>query len=199
MNKFYYEVINPVTKEVLNPCFEPSEGQGGINVSFNLLEQGVQLRRVQTKEWNKIETLKDAIYKLGKDDPFVELYNQFKDVSESYYPKDVLAYLKLRIITAAINDEWEQPTFKKCERWYPWFHLYTAEQLSEIAKDEWKPDGDRALYKVGSHGGLAYLYAGGTSSDSYTCVAVRLAFETKEKADYAAKKFIDVYADYLLP
>lgn len=198
MNKFYYEVINPVTKEVLNPCFEPTEGQGGINVSFDLLEQGVQLRRVQTKEWNKIETLKDAIYKLGKDDPFVELYNQFKDVSESYYPKDVLAYLKLRIITAAINDGWE-PTFKDGEeRWFPWFNYYTAEELSEMSEGERKRVVGRANFNARADGCL--ICKGGASvEESETNFGAHLEFETEEKANYAAEKFIGVYADYLLP
>ena len=198
MKKFYYQVINPTTKEVINPCYEPREDQDGVAVPFKLLEKGVQIVRVQVKEWNQIETLEDAIYKLGKDDPFVELYNQFKDVSESYYPKDVLAYLKLRIITAAINDGWE-PTEGK-PRWNQWFCVYTTKQLSKMAK----VDRERILGGGYAKADGCYLTVEPSSVPHVgvrlACVgAVRLAFETEEKANYAAEKFIDVYADYLLP
>lgn len=198
MKKFYYQVINPTTKEVINPCYEPREDQDGVAVPFKLLEKGVQIVRVQAKEWNQIETLEDAMYKLGLDDPLVQVYRNNKYLQEDS-EKDVLAYLKLRIITAAINDGWE-PKFTEDEiRWFPWFYIYTAEELKELSDEERKRVVGRAGYNASSDGGLLSSSAGSASSYSGTKFGVRLAFESEEKADYAGRKFIDIYADYLLP
>ena len=198
MKKFYYQVINPTTKEVINPCYEPREDQDGVAVPFKLLEKGVQIVRVQAKEWNQIETLEDAMYKLGLDHPLVQVYRNNKYLQEDS-EKDVLAYLKLRIITAAINDGWE-PKFTNDEiRWFPWFYIYTAEELKELSDEERKRVVGRANNNAGSNGGLVYSNADYASSDSDTNDGVRLAFESEEKAHYAGRKFIDIYADYLLP
>lgn len=194
MKKFYYQVINPTTKEVINPCYEPREDQDGVAVPFKLLEKGVQIVRVQAKEWNQIETLEDAMYKLGLDHPLVQVYRNNKYLQEDS-EKDVLAYLKLRIITAAINDGWE-PKFTNDElRWFPWFYIYTAEELKELSDEEIR----RAYNDASYDGGLVYSGADYASSDSSENDGVRLAFESEEKADYAGRKFIDIYADYLLP
>ena len=192
MKNYYYQVINPTTKEVINPCYEPRENQDGVEVPFKLLEKGVQIVRVQAKEWNQIETLEDAMYKLGLDHPLVQVYRNNKYLQEDSV-KDVVAYLKLRIITAAINEGWE-PKFTNYEiRWFPWFIIYTAEELKELSDEVRKRvvgrDGFYALY---SSAGYASSY-----SNTYDCV--RLAFESEEKADYAGRKFISIYADYLLP
>lgn len=51
----------------------------------------------------------------------------------------VLAYLKLCIITAALNEGWK-PQFTNDEyRWYPWFTLWTEEELKEKS-EQWKKD-----------------------------------------------------------
>ena len=198
MKKFYYQVINPTKKEVINPCYEPREDQDGVAVPFKLLEKGVQIVRVQTKEWNQIETLEDAMYKLGLDHPLVQVYRNNKYLQEDS-EKDVLAYLKLRIITTAINDGWE-PKFTNDEiRWFPWFYIYTAEELKELSDEERRRVVGRAYINAGSHGGLVCSHANYASSHSYTLDGVRLAFESEEKADYAGRKFIDIYADYMLP
>ena len=198
MKKFYYQVINPTKKEVINPCYEPREDQDGVAVPFKLLEKGVQIVRVQTKEWNQIETLEDAMYKLGLDHPLVQVYRNNKYLQEDS-EKDVLAYLKLRMITTAINDGWE-PKFTNDEiRWFPWFYIYTAEELKELSDEERRRVVGRAGYNAYSHGGLVCSHANYASSHSYTLDGVRLAFESEEKADYAGRKFIDIYADYMLP
>ena len=192
MKKFYYQVINPTTKEVISPCYEPRGNQDCVEVPFKLLEKGVQIVRVQAKEWNQIETLEDAMCKLGLDHPLVQAYRNNKYLQEDS-EKDVLAYLKLRIITAAINDGWD-PKFTNDEiRWFPWFIIYTAEELKELSDEERK----RVVGRAGFY--ALYSSAGYASSFSNTYECVRLAFESEEKAVYAGRKFLAVYADYLLP
>lgn len=98
--------------------------------------------------------------------------------------KDLLAYLKLRIVTSALNEGWK-PKFTNAEiRWYPWFRL----DISSIKH-------------VGS---FAYAYdspvyegVGSASSCSSANYASKLALKSKELAEYAGKQFIDIYADYL--
>ena len=153
---------------------------------------------MQAKEWNQIETLEDAMYKLGLDHPLVQVYRNAKYLQEDS-EKDILAYLKLRIITAAINDGWEPKFTNDEKRWFPWFFIYTAEELKELSDDERKRVVGRAYYYASSVGGLVSSCAVGASSGSSTGGGVRLAFESEEKAVYAGRKFIAVYADYLLP
>ena len=151
----------------------------------------------QVKEWNRIETFEDAMYKLGLGHPLVQVYRNNKYLQEDS-GKDVLAYLKLRIITAAINDGWEPKFTNEETRWFPWFYIYTGEELKELSDEERKRVVGRASFNAFSGGGLVCSGAGVASSYSFTNVGVRLAFESEEKAVYAGRKFIAFYADFLL-
>lgn len=57
-------------------------------------------------------------------------FDEYDDV------QDLVAFLRLRIITAALNDGWH-PTFDENEyRYYPWFRLYTEEEYKYLDDDE---------------------------------------------------------------
>lgn len=149
----------------------------------------------------RIKTFEDACCELGEDNILVQAYrtaennisgNQ-KDVS------DVVAYLKLRIITAALNEGWE-PTFDKDEwRHYPWFYVYTKKEYEELDEDEKKSC--RVPLRLNSHasayGGLVFTNAIHAGSNSCAHIGVRLAFKTKELAEYCSKQFIDIWAEFL--
>ena len=73
----------------------------------------------------RIKTLEDACAELGEKHPLVTQYRL--SVAAAYIgdpmTEDFIAFLKLRIIAAALNEGWE-PTFDKDEeRWYPWFKI----------------------------------------------------------------------------
>lgn len=147
----------------------------------------------------RIKTFKDACDELGCDHPFVKAYDSFycsvrADV-EDKYTKDVMAYLKLRIITTALNEGWE-PEFTKGEyRYFPWFCFYTEEEIKNMSKE-----GKKNLFRLPGatdYGGVAYAYAGSDSSDTGSSVGSRLAFKNSELAKYAGKQFIDIWADYI--
>lgn len=112
---------------------------------------------------------------------------------------DVVAYLKLRIICAALNEGWK-PTFDKDEwRYYPWFYLYTQkeyEELDEDEKEECRVVG-RSNGNASAGGGLVYASAFYASSTSSTNCGSRLAFKTRELGEYCGKQFIDIWADFL--
>lgn len=148
-----------------------------------------------------VKTFEDACNTLGENHPFVRAYNGYaKNIpEENENDVDVLAFLKLRIICAALNEGWE-PTFSEDEcRYYPWFNIYTKEEYEELVKDEETlfrvPL--RSNYHASASGGLVCAVAVNAASCSFADYGVRLAFKTKELAEYCSKQFIDEWADFL--
>lgn len=150
-----------------------------------------------------IKTLDDAIAKLGEDNALVKQYRAAMnkaEVDEYDDAKDVVAFLELRIITAALNDGW-QPTFAEDEyRFYPWFYLYTEEEYANLDEED-KERCCRVVCRSGHHssafGGLVCADAPYASSYSYASLGSRLAFKTRELALYAGKQFIQQWCDFM--
>ena len=147
----------------------------------------------------RVKTFEDACRELGKDHPFVLAYQNtnLRDPEVAEDNRDILAYLKLRIIAAALNEGWE-PQFTEDEwRWSPWFTLWTEEELSEKS-DEWKAD----LHLISTGGysgdwaGFAYAYSDYAPSDALTSVGSRLCFKSEALATYCGKQFISLWADF---
>ena len=83
----------------------------------------------------RIKTFEDAMAALDSNHPFVCDSRAFCAQSDNISP-DMLAYLKLRIICAALNEGWE-PQFTEDEwRYYPWFYLYTQAELDDMGNGE---------------------------------------------------------------
>ena len=106
----------------------------------------------------RVKTFEDACRELGEEHPFVRSYNGYtNNIHENNKnDTDILAYLKLRIICAALNEGWE-PQFTEDEwRYYPWFWLYTQDEIDNMNEDEKK---HRCLMSTGdyqkSYAGLA--------------------------------------------
>lgn len=151
----------------------------------------------------RIKTFEDACNELGEEHPFVLLYNVFDEEIASHSmhdsDKDVVIYLKLRIITAALNEGWE-PQFTEDEyRYYPWFALFTQKEIDEMSDDDKSRVVGRASVSSNAFGGLAYANAVSASSFSFGYNGSRLAFRTRELADYAGRQFVELYADFVFP
>ena len=149
----------------------------------------------------RVKTFEDACRELGEDHPFVLAYQNtnLRDPEVAEDNRDILAYLKLRIITAALNEGWE-PQFTEDEvRWYLWFTLWTEEELSKKS-DEWKAD--RHIISAddysGYYAGFAPAFSGVTPSDPYTSFCYRLCFKSEALATYCGKQFISLWADFNL-
>lgn len=148
----------------------------------------------------RVKTFEDACCELGEDHPFVLAYLlAYQNINRYVYEitednKDIIAYLKLRIITAALNEGWKPQFTKDEERWYPWFTLWTEEELSGKS-DEWKAD--RHLISTGDYSGyyvgFASAFSGAVPSD--TSSYYRLCFKSEALATYCSKQFIDLWAD----
>lgn len=149
----------------------------------------------------RVKTFEDACRELGEDHPFVRSYNGYaNNIHENNKnDTDILAYLKLRIICAALNEGWE-PLFTEDEwRYYPWFTLWTEDELSEKS-DEWKTD--RHLISTGEYqtdyAGLADAYSSYAPSSSDASLGSRLCLKSDTLAVYCGKQFINIWADFCL-
>lgn len=151
----------------------------------------------------RVKTFQDACNELGQDHPFVKLYNLYVvTVTKGALrdtDKDVFIYLKLRIITAALNEGWE-PQFTEDEyRYYPVFEFFTKNELNKMSDDK----KSRVVvfghsYHNSSAGGyIVCVYADSVSSFSFCNVGSRLNFKTRELAEYAGRQFVELYADFV--
>lgn len=152
----------------------------------------------------RIKTFEDACNELGEDNLMVRVYQTLiaragktEQSLAEWMGKDVVAFLKLRIITEALNEGWH-PKFTEDEyRYYPWFYIYTKEEYDNFSEEEKRRCVGRASLNANALGGLVPSVAGYASSFSYTYIGVRLAFSTRELAEYAGKQFIDIWADFV--
>ena len=150
----------------------------------------------------RVQTLDDAVRELGDDQPAVKAWRSIKygySVSEKDPDTaDIMAYVTLRVITEALNEGWK-PQFTEGERrWYAWYDFLTKEEvegMSDEEKEERRVVG-RANNNAFANGGLVYSYAYSVSAVSSTNNGSRLAFKNEELAEYAAKQFGDIYADF---
>lgn len=143
----------------------------------------------------RIKTFTDACNAIGDEHPLVKEYLRVAD--GNIILDDLYAYLKLRIIVAALNEGWE-PKFEKGEyRYFPWFYLYTKEQYDELDDEEkW-----RCVLRSGSHTysyyGFVVCVASVDASFSFTYSGSRLTFRSRELAAYAGRQFIEEWADFM--
>lgn len=146
----------------------------------------------------RIKTFEDACNALGDEHPLV---TQYRLTAAAYkgdpMTEDFIAYLKLRIIVAALNEGWE-PKFTEDEyRYFPWFYFYTKEEYDKLDDEE----KGRCVLRSGSS---AYSFSGFVSclayndaSFSYSSYGSRLAFRTRELAAYAGRQFTEEWADFM--
>lgn len=145
----------------------------------------------------RVKTFEDACKELGIDAEAIQ--QQWQDAGITML--DEVAYQKLRIITAALNEGWE-PEFKEDEyRYYPYCILYTKAEI-EQKDDEWKDEhnlqlwfGGGASYN-GAHCGLACASSYSAWSIASADISARLAHKTEELAIYSGKQFTELWANY---
>ena len=146
----------------------------------------------------RVKTYEDAVWELGNDHPLVEAASSAEWRFTNSEDKDIIAYLKLRVIVAALNDGWK-PQFVPGElRWYPWYELISKDEydaMSEDEKQERRCVGRSNSYAY-AYGGLVYSYAYYASSISFAHLGSRLAFKSEALAEYAGKQFAELFANF---
>lgn len=146
----------------------------------------------------RVKTYEDAVWELGNDHPLVEAASSAEWRFTNSEDKDIIAYLKLRVIVAALNDGWK-PQFVPGElRWYPWYELISKDEYDAMSEDEKQER--RCVGRSGSYadavGGLVYSSADYASSFSYADSGSRLAFKSEALAEYAGKQFAELFANF---
>lgn len=154
----------------------------------------------------RIKTFEDACNELGEENVLVQAYRtaEFNTSGNQSDVSDVVAYLKLRVIAAALNELHETtldefPKFTTDEyRWYPWFYLYTQEEIDKMDEEKKKrlwlfggPSYD------GSASGLAFAFSELAWSHSFSDLSSRLAVKSEALAKYFGQQFIDIWSDYV--
>lgn len=139
-----------------------------------------------------IKTFEDACRELGESHPLVKEWQ----MCGQNLSHDLEAYLRLRIITAALNEGWK-PQFTKGERrWHYGYDLITKEQYDKLSAE----DKSRVVYRSGnsanSIGGVSCAFANYDSLYASTVFGSRLAFKSERLAAYAGRQFAEIYADF---
>ena len=150
----------------------------------------------------RIYTFEDAIAALGDENRLVcefRMIEQNSRMASVTLSADIMAYLKLRIVCAALNDGWEPEFTEDEERWYPWHLLWMAHELND-KDDKWEEE--RALMSTagykGDCAGFAYAYSDDANSGSDSGIGSRLWLKDENTARLAATRFIDLWADFKL-
>lgn len=149
---------------------------------------------------DKVKTFEDAVAILGDEHSLVA---QFRMIESSFKEADnnlhLFAYARLVIIAEALNEGWK-PKFDGDEcRYYPWFYIYTKaeyEELDGVEKKDCRVVGRSYSYASAS-GGVVCADAYGASSGSGSDSGSRLAFKSRELAEYCGKQFIDIWERFL--
>ena len=141
----------------------------------------------------RIKTFADAARAIGIENP-----EEWED-GYSNVEYDILAYFKLRIIVKALNEGWE-PQFTENEtRYYPWFWLYTENEIEEMDEDECA---SRSLISTGDYvteyAGFAFAATNNAPSHTNAYFGSRLCLKNRELAAYCGRQFITIWADYHL-
>jgi len=146
----------------------------------------------------RVKTYEDAVWELGNDHPLVEAASSAEWRFTNSEDKDIIAYLKLRVIVAALNDGWK-PQFVPGElRWYPWYELISKDEYDAMSEDEKQERRcvGRSSSSACAYGGLVYSDAYYASSFSNAHSGSRLAFKSEALAEYAGKQFAELFADF---
>ena len=183
-----------MSKEITIPVPDGKRAEWINGVLTLVDEQKVDNRPVT----ERIKTLADAMEALGQGNPLVEEYIAVRDKLRTD-AGELIAYLKLRIIVAALNEGWEAKFTEDEYRYFPWFYFYTKEEYDKLDDEE----KGRCVLRSGNYTDSSYgfvnCYARYDASYSFTCAGFgsRLAFRTRELAAYAGRQFIEEWADFM--
>lgn len=177
--------------------------EAGVDSTMKVLEALFGKELFKPKNiMERIKTFEDALNELGDKHPLVLQYrfnfNNEGGWTDDMYAREFEAYLKLRIITAALNEGWT-PQFTEDEhRYFPWFWLYTKEEIVKMDKEERKK-----IVLFGGHAsngawaGFACAYTHFAPSSSSARVGSRLCFKSSALAKYAGEQFAEIYFAFM--
>ena len=151
----------------------------------------------------RIKTFEDALVELSNramngDQDAGKLLDEWKIIIFSANSKDLLAYLKLRIITYALNEGWKPQYTNGERRWYFWYEIIKKERYDKLSAEEKSRVVSRGSVNEGAYYGLVYAHPNYASLGTGTLYGSRLVFKSEELAEYAGKQFVEIYEEYCL-
>lgn len=144
---------------------------------------------------DRIKTFDDALEELGKDHPLVK---EYKALCKADVTENTVVYSRLCVITAAMNEGWEPKFIREEYRYFPYFYLHSEEDIIRMSEERKSRVVCLSYGNTSEYGGVSFIVAGSYPTGIIAYIGPRLAFKTKELAEYAGKQFADLYADYLL-
>ena len=151
-------------------------------------------------DYTTIRSYEDACEALGEEplpyepNPIMNLYGADYEV-----PPHIIALMKLETISRALwgrtwNPEPDADGLKLF--YYPVFALYTKSQIDNMDEDE-RGGLLSASASYGASAGFGFLSTYSRSSNATAHAGFRLCQETREKALYFGKQFIELWEEYL--
>lgn len=150
----------------------------------------------------RIKSFEDALDELevraaNGDNTAKMLYDDWHNVTTD--SDDLIAYLKLRIVCAALNEGWEPKHTEDEVRYYPWHWLYTQDELNDMREEE---KINRCMLPTGEYqteyAGFGCAHSFSAPSASTANIGSRLCLRSDELAVYCGKQFIKLWADFKL-
>lgn len=150
----------------------------------------------------RIKTFEDALDELevraaNGDNTAKMLYDDWHNVTTD--SDDLIAFLKLRIVCAALNEGWEPKHTEDEVRYYPWHWLYTQDELNDMREEE---KIRRCMLPMGEYqteyAGFGSAYSYGAPSNTSAIIGSHLCLRSDELAVYCGKQFIKLWADFKL-
>lgn len=167
-NKLIFKIYKNDMEKVTLEIPEGKEAKWVNNV-LTLVDKEVKYGDIR----DQVKSWDDVISKLEFCNKGNILKIDLKHAFDMGLDRDTMAYIKLKMIALVLNEGWT-PSFDKNEkRWFPYF-------------------------QVSKTGGISFVYAFSAASYALTHYGSRLAFKSKELADYAGTQFIGIYKDYLM-
>lgn len=188
-----------ISKENIIAAYKAAD-ENGKRMLIALFGEEAVKEVVKLPVTERIKTFADACKELGENNELVSQYRVCCLACDAIPKKgDLMAYLKLRIICAALNEGWEPQFSEDEERWYPWFFLYTQEEINTNT-DDWKKH--RQLIETGGYVtdycGFACSSSSLAPSAATTNFGSRLCLKSEKLATYCGKQFIELWADFQL-
>jgi hypothetical protein len=187
-------------KEVIQVEIPAGKKAAWVDGFLKLVDAEEEQKKDERPITERVKTFEDACKELGEDHKLVQQYRAIEGtpLMDSI---DVVAYFKLRIITAALNEGWVPQFTEDEERWYPYLVLWFKGEL-EDKSDEWKDERNLQVPVVvgsaydGSDVGVSALFSANVVSHSRTTDGSALVFRKSEIARFAGQQFTELWANY---
>lgn len=188
-----------VTEKEVKAAFEVAKTDEMKNVLKALFckdEEG----KPNLDDYTSIKTYEDACEALGVEpifnepNPIMNLYGVEYEVEPH-----IIALMKLETISRALwGKTWKPEPDADGSKlfYYPVFALYTQQEIEDMDEDE-RGGLLSATAGNGATAGFGFLDTSTRSSDAPANVGFRLCQETREKALYFGRQFLELWAEYL--